>query len=155
MLRIRLIAASAYLALTVPLGMAQEVTLLQSLQTSYSDALNKLIREHDVRLKPLKSNYREGLNQYRSLVKKKGDVTDSSELIAEEKRFLAEQTIPREPAKNTDPNIARLQREFNASAKGLITQKDRQVLTLTGKYIQRLESLKTEFLQQENTTIAL
>lgn len=155
MLRIRLIAASAYLALTVPLGMAQEVTLLQSLQTSYSDALNKLIREHDVRLKPLKSNYREGLNQYRSLVKKKGDVTDSSELIAEEKRFLAEQTIPREPAKNTDPNIARLQREFNASAKGLITQKDRQVLTLTGKYIQRLESLKTEFLQQENTPRAL
>ena len=149
MLRIRLIAASAYLALTAPLGMAQEVTLLQSLQTSYSDALNKLIREHDVRLKPLKSNYRKGLNQYRSLVKKKGDVTDSSELIAEEKRFLAEQTIPRKPAKNTDPNIARLQRNFNASARKWIAQNNRQVLRLTGQYIQRLESLGTRAANEE------
>ena len=158
MLRIQLIAASAYLALAVPQGMAQEVTL-QSLQTSYSNALNKLSMEHDVRLKPLKDKYYQGLNQYRSLVKKKGDVDALSELIAEEKRFLAEQTIPREPAKspakNTDPSIARLQRNFNASAKGWITQKNRQVLTLTGKYIQRLESLKTELVQQEDTPRAL
>jgi tetratricopeptide (TPR) repeat protein len=143
-----LIATSAYLALAVSQGMAQEVTL-QSLQTNYSNALNKLRLQHDIRLKPLKDKYYQELQQYRSSVKKKSDEDTLSELIAEEKRFLATQTIPREPAKNSDPNVARLQRNFNASAGGLITQRNRQVLRLTGDYIQRLESLKTELVQQE------
>ena len=147
-LGIPLIVASVHLALAAPQVIAQEVTL-QNLQTSYSNARNKLSREHSARLKPLKDEYYHGLQQYRSSVQKKGDEHTLNELIAEENRFLAKQTIPPEPAENADPNIARLQRNFNASARKWIAQNNRQVLRLTGQYIQRLESLGTRAANEE------
>jgi hypothetical protein len=116
-------------------------TTLGSVQTVWSNALEKLEGEHTIRLEELQTRYGIGLKAYRARYGAKGETEAVVFFDKEAERFAAEKSVPRAWG-NGDYGLSRLRAGYWKAADESEAKKDEQMVALLGKYLPRLQQLQ-------------
>jgi hypothetical protein len=128
---------------------------LKTYQGTYAKQMDDIAVEHGSAISKLHESYAQSLNNMSERVINTGDLDRARAVMSEIERFTKERTVTSESAKDSSPDLKRIQLYFRQHAQSLESAKARQVLSLVSKYDSALGKLQTSLTQQKMLDDAL
>lgn len=144
----------ASLALHPGVAAPEEIPSLDALRQDYEQALQKVQMESGVAAGKA-GQYAKALAALADKLQKDGDLEGLLAAKKEKERFDKAKQVPEETPADLPPAVAKLQTDYRKSVSQSETDRNTAILTLTGKYVARLDALKKQLTMQGQIDEAL
>lgn len=143
-----LIATVCFLATTAPAAPDSALEALQRSRKTYNRNLRTLSIQCSARQQKAFAEYRVGLRRALSVAEDSADFEGTKAILAEEKRFVAEKTIPESPTDDLAPAVVKVQNQYHSTLREAEKDRDQKTVDLTRRYLTALEALMKRLLRQ-------
>lgn len=138
-----------FLALTALSAPPSTLEILQDSRKMYEKALYRLNAECSAWQQKAAAQYRVGLRRALATAQNAADFDGTRAIMDEEKRFIAENTIPESPPAGLAPAVVKVQEEYHSALREAVTTRDQKTVELTRRYLTTLEGLMRRLLLQK------
>jgi len=115
---------------------------LANLRTIYAEQIEKIQSESDKKLEAWPVSYTNGLLQLQSAHQRQGDLEGWQTVTTELKRFAEDGDITEDCIVKKPDDLRGLQVRFRDAAQQYSLERSREILSLTDKYVSRLEAMQ-------------
>ena len=121
---------------------------LKTYQTTYEKEMEAIVLEHVMGLTKLNESYQNALNSLHKGVMQAGDLLKIKAVMAESERFITSKSVTADNAKDSSPDLKKIQLFYLQHLESMENGRARNVITLTSKYDSALAALQRSLAQR-------